>query len=237
MKEIKVLILVIFLCVGCSGKIKNGYNYDKAHLSPAMYKMLGMLAEYLSRYKFIAGGTKKGLIETFYPHEARTSARVFENLIEQYRKEERVDFEYYKEIGDQGHIFFYSEELSEVFNSFYVVWGREAILDRTIFFDADIGSKLAFIEGVYLRFGYKNANLIRMANAFNKIDIVGFVLKSLGCRNVYIYETWGTIPRGVELIFDPDDLLKKLLMIESVLSKGYFKDKEDFHFCKEVEGG
>jgi hypothetical protein len=232
--KIIILILIIGIYFGCSSKNEDGLTFNRKNLSPTMYKMLGMLSEYISRFNMNTGKPGKDLVETFYPKEKKM-AQIFEGLIEQYRKETKKDFKYYKKIGKQGHISFYSEELSKIINSFYVMMDRVATLDKMIFFDADTNSKLAFIEGVYLRYGHENTNLIRMVNALNKMDTIGFVLKTLDCKHVYIYHTMGLIPKTVEIIFEPGDSLKRYLKIEAIISKERYTGKEYFHFCKEIE--
>jgi hypothetical protein len=199
-----------------------------------MYKMLGMLAEYVSRFSVHRVTPRnENLVELFYPREKRL-AETFEELIKQYNKELKENFEYSQRTGKQGHIYFYSKKLTRIINSFHMMKGRYATLNPGIFSGADTGSKLAFIEGVYLRFGCDNSNQIRMFNALNKIETIGLVLKLLGCKNIYIYKTVMCMPMAVEIIFEPSEEVKKLLKIKTVKSKEHFEILEKFHFHTKI---
>jgi hypothetical protein len=199
-----------------------------------MYKMLGMLAEYVSRFNVHRVTSRnENLVIYFYPSEKKV-AGIFEVLIKQYKKEIKGNFEYSQRTGKQGHIYFYSKKLNKIVNSFHMMKGRFATLNPGIFSDADISSKLAFLEGVYLRFGCDNANIIRMYNALNKVETIGLVLKLLGCKNIYIYSTKGLIPRTFDLVFEPSELVQERLTIEILRSREHVENQEYFHFHQEI---
>jgi len=230
-----IIILLLFLCVhpACSGANEDGHNFNKKYLTPAMFKMLGMLNEYISRFNYETGKPWKDLVERFYPNEPGME-KIFEELIKQYQREVKKNFNYHRTVGKQGHVYFYSKYLSKVINSFYIMKGRYATLNSAIFSYADNELKLAFIEGVYLRYGYKNANLINMANALNKMETIGSVLRALNCNNVYIYITTETIPQCFEIIFEPGDRVKTYLKIENIRSKGHYENSKLYHYYKEI---
>jgi hypothetical protein len=55
-----------------------------------MYKLLGMLDEYISRFSYVTGEPYPNLVEFFYPSETDL-ADYFENLILEYRAESKIN--------------------------------------------------------------------------------------------------------------------------------------------------
>jgi hypothetical protein len=234
LKRLLTFIFVICLCFGFSCSKPGNQAFSKENLTPSMYKMLGMLAEYVSRFSVHKVTPRnENLVIYFYPVEKKV-AGIFEELIKQYKKELKANFEYSKRTGKQGHIYFYSQKINKIVNSFHMMKGRYATINPEIFSDADIESKLAFLEGVYLRFGCDNANLIRMYNALNKMETIGLVLKLLGCKNIYIYKTEMCMPNAIEIIFDPTEEVKKRLKIDMVKSKDHYETREKYRFYKVI---
>ncbi|MCP4214440.1 MAG: hypothetical protein GY765_07270 [bacterium] len=204
------------------------------YLSPTMFKMLGMLDEYISRFDYSTGRPKGTLVAGFYPAEDQL-AYTFESLILGFRKRQYPGYEYTRVLGKQCHITFYSRELSNIINSFYIlVDGRIATLDRSVFLHADRESKLSYLEGAYLRYGIENSNVMRMANALEKVKTIARVLKSLNCQQVRVYASEGSIPMIVAVVFQPGEIVRNRLNISMIKERDYFKEQEYYRFCEEM---
>lgn len=199
-----------------------------------MFKILGILDEYISRFNFYTGKPRRNMVERFYPKE-KALADLFEELIIQFQKEQKRNYNYYKKIGKQGHITFYSKDLSKIINSFFVIQGRIATLDKNLFKTANKNEKLSFVEGAYLRFGLDKKNIMRRANTFNKMKTIGFVLKELNCNNIYIFVVRGGIPTIVYLIFDPSEEIRKILEIKDIKSKEYLENLLNRHHFEKIK--
>jgi len=148
-----------------------------------MYKMLGMLEEYISRFSYVTGEPHPDFVEWFYTSETDLED-YFEELILQFRDESQFSFEYTRETGDQGQHYFYSTELSELINSFYIKPdGFLATLDRNVFCDASAEDMLSYVESAYMRYGSENKeNYIDMANVNDKMITLPFLNLCLKSR-------------------------------------------------------
>ena len=69
--------------------------YSDQYLTKSMYKILGMLGEYNSRFNFYTGKPRPEYVESFNADENEL-AEYFERWIRNYKKESRIDFEYTK---------------------------------------------------------------------------------------------------------------------------------------------
>lgn len=197
------------------------YDVEQAqYLTNAMYKMLGMLEEFCSRFHYLTGIPYPDLIERGLP--ATDLADYFEELILQFRDESQFSFEYTRETIDQSHANFYSTELSDLINSFYIRYdGFSATLDRNVFCDASAEDMLSYVESAYMRYGRDSygtktkENYIVMAAAPEKMITIGLVLQELGCDNIVVYTNFRA---GYILIFTPNELVANRLDIQRVLS-------------------
>jgi len=202
---------------------------QKQYLTNSMYKLLGMLQEYISRFSYITGEPYPDLVEFFFPYPSSEAALAdyFEEIILEYRAESQLQFEYTRETGSQGHVYFYSTELSSIINSFYIkADGSLATLDRNVFCEASEENLLSYAEGAYMRFGIENKNLIEMPNAPYKMVTIGCVLKELGCSNVAVYipgppppTAGGGGPGSYTLIFEPNELVINRLGIQEIVTR------------------
>jgi len=194
------------------------YDVEQAqYLTNTMYKMLGMLNEYISRFSYVTGEPYPDLVERGLP--ATELADYFEELILQFRDETQLSFEYTRETIDQRSVNFYSTDFSEIINSFYIKpYGFSATLDRNVFCDASEEDMLSYIESVYMRYGSEDKkNYIDMANAPDKMITIGLVLQELGCDNVSVYRKTEGTPTEYLVIFEPNELVANRLDIQRVL--------------------
>jgi hypothetical protein len=183
-----------------------------------------MLREYNGRGSSLAGTLPPGLVDSYFYSES-AAADDFSRIIAAYEKE--VDVQFNVERKEDATIAFRSVSLSGLINAFYVK--RDKRLSHTLspaFLEsASVEQKRRYIAGVYKRFGDKtpvHRSLIRMANAFEKSELVAKTLKTLGCAETVVYETT-TIPVTNLILFVPTDALKQLLRIESVPSEAEVK--------------
>lgn len=161
------------------------------YLTDSMYKLLGMLDEFMGRFSYVTGEPYPDRVELFYSSET-DSADYFEDSILKYQAESKKQFNYVRETVSPGRISFSSTDLSTIINSFYIKPdGFTATLDRNTFCRASEGNLLSYVESAYMRYGTKNKNLINMANARYKMATIGLVLKKLGCSNVSIFKSSG----------------------------------------------
>jgi hypothetical protein len=227
-------------CGSLSAK-KNKPTYKKEYLIPSMYTMLGMLSEYISRFCYYTGKPYKNQIEFYYPSE-KDLAEKFEKLLKQYQKEIKKKYRFKIKMYDSGRFYFYSRKISKIINSFYkVVPGGRLIndvdsytLNEEIFKHADQKSRMNFIEGVYLRYGNQGFNEIKMYNAGIKLETIGKVLKSLNCKEVNLYYSFG-IPAAYKILFDPTEDLKKLLKIEKYKTAEEIFTEEKYELIEEFD--
>jgi hypothetical protein len=147
----------------------------KAKLTPAMCEMLGMAAEYISRFDHWSGKPRPGHVESFYPHEIKLAA-AYEKLIAAYQKESGLRLTYRRKEGPHGHVHLGSDQLSTIINSFYVLKNKLATLDRKLILSSSKVCRLRYVTGAYARYGDKGRNVIRMANAGQKVETIGHVL-------------------------------------------------------------
>jgi hypothetical protein len=189
-------------------------------LTPALCEMLGLADEYISRFDH-TGQPRPRFVESFYPKEA-SLAEAYEKLITAHEKDSGVKFEVTRERGDQGHITLLSETLAEVINSFYVkVNDRVATLDPKVILGAPRECQVRYLQGAYERWADREQNAIAMANATSKVETLGLVLKSLGCKTVAVFTT-NTVPTGTLVFFEPTEEISKLLPIKTRLTQNEF---------------
>jgi hypothetical protein len=192
---------------------------QQRYLTDSMYKLLGMLDEYISRFSYITGEPYEDLVERFYPSETNL-ADYCEEIILEYQAEGQAQFEYTRETISQGHIYFSSTELSAIINSFYIKPdGFSATLDKNVFCEASEENLFSYVESAYMRYGTENENLIDMANAAYKLVTIGCVLKELGCSNIAVYITSGegAAPTAYTVIFEPNELVANRLGIQHIV--------------------
>jgi hypothetical protein len=111
---------------------------------------------------------------------------------------------------------FESKKLSKIINAYYEIKDGIATVNDTIFYKAPEVYKLAYVESAYKRFGDKNR--ISMSNAGSKIQMLGKLLKELGCTDVITYYV-PAVPTLFRVIFTPNALVKNQLKIAQVLTK------------------
>ncbi len=236
MKRIIIILLILAMICACSKlKKRDAYiehlDYDvpgKYRLTPEMFKLLGMLSEYISRLR-LHGIPRRDHVERFYPSEV-WMVPIFEGLIERYEEETGMVFYCTRKVGPGGHITILSWNLTEVINSFYTRLGRKVTLNREILKQASVESKLAYIEGVYLRFGEEPTNSISMINGIYKVKTVAFTLKALGCPEAFVYTTSGGVPNCEKVIFQPTEEIKKRLKLTEHVALDYYQQNKHFGF-------
>ncbi|MCK5796874.1 MAG: hypothetical protein KAI47_06820 [Deltaproteobacteria bacterium] len=190
-------------------------------LTPALCEMLGMADEYISRFDYMTGKPRGNLVEHFYPHEKALAVH-YGKLIAQYQKEGRTRAGAKRKADGSGHQDFYGKRLSRVINGFYhPISGTIVSLDRRKIMAASKTCRLRYIQGAYRRYHSKKQNVIKMANAGFKIETIGHVLKSLGCKEVTLLDT-ATIPAANLVFFLPSPKVAQTLPITKHLSKAAF---------------
>lgn len=192
----------------------------RRQLTPAMFEMLGLADEYISRFDYITGKPRPGLVESFYPHEIKLSQR-YERLIKAHIKQSGVKLKYTRKVHGQGHISFHSPGLAATINSFYRLEGKLATLDHRHLFKASRKNQLRYLKGAYARYGRDASNLFAMANATYKVTTIGRLLKKLGCTRVEVYTT-RTLPTGTDVFFVPGKRLARELGITRNLDHGKY---------------
>ena len=230
-----LIVLVLVALVSCeSNRFDNQILHRDTHLTESMYEILGMLSEYISRFDYGTGEPIPDLIEYFYPHETNHADRL-ESLLKSHADMTGLRQDWRKEIGRQGHIYFYSSQWSRIINSFYIKVDRTtATLDPTVFQQASQSEMLRFIQGVYVRYGNNDKrSAIRMANAPYKIETIASVLKKLGCSDIVIF-VLEYIPHSYQVHFNPSPIVIERLNIEQVALKPDMSDIKDWRVHKRI---
>ena len=193
-------------------------------------EILGMLDEYISRFDYYSGIPHDNLVEGFYPGE-KTLAEYFLSLIENYESETSNKFNIIREVGPQGHIYFYSKSLSSLINLLYDRDSNQiASLNKNVILKLPYDLKYAYLKGVYERFG--SGNEVSIANGINKLKTVALVMESLKIDNIKLYYSGPNyVPSDYILTFDISFKLKEYLIIKDTISKLiYYPNKRIIDF-------
>lgn len=206
MKKLVLFVVALLFVAARSASGREGHKAAQDHMLPeikAIYFILGCLDEYMGRAIIEKGADD---VERFYSSEVQAS-QVFEKYLKLLVAEESINTTIRKEISEGGHISFHSPELYERINSMYphsffnsptMVRPRNkpdgpyvslvhAFVSMNLFKGQDKTAKLSFLAGAYARYGHQigdNKFEFRTANAWHKINLIGELLKELGCSNV-----------------------------------------------------
>lgn len=187
-----------------------------------VFVILGYLDEYWGR-QLIDVGDK---IEHFYPEEV-AAANSFERLLNVLRDERRLTTNIERRIDSQGHITFYSQEITALVDSYYELYydgqtyglangkpQRFAFLSYQVFKtlssvrleSGDYDERFSYLLGAYQRYGTDTT--MRFANATPKAELVARLLREVSCE----YVAWKFWQKGApfinEIEFEPtDDLI------------------------------
>jgi hypothetical protein len=185
-----------------------------------LFFILGFLDEYNGRH--IVENDDR--VEIFYGDE-KDKAEIFKTYLAKLAEEIVIDPTINVEVNEGGHITFYSRELSALINSYYVCSFlksvyvvsdsqpkcMEAFIKKEIFGHANAEEKLSYITGAYARYG--KGNVFRLANSSHKLDIIGELLKELGCQRVELaHVNPGYVPAIYELVFEPSGEVNQWLV-------------------------
>lgn len=101
------------------------------------------------------------------------------------------------------------------------------MLDPAFFAGATQEDLLRFAKGCYERFGDgKKLPVVNMANAPEKLSILGTVLVRLGCTEVRIYNTGSHfVPTSFVLFFSPSPLVKERLGVRDGIRLDQLPDR------------
>jgi len=172
-----------------------------------LLEMLGMADEYISRFDYIGGKPRPGLVESFYPHEKKLADH-YQKLIAELERARRRRFKVQRRVGRFGHISFHSPVLARLINARYVKRGNLATLDPLWLMRQRSAHKWRYLLGAHRRYGKQNT--IRMANAGSKIETLGRLVKQLGASKAAAVAE-RTIPTGTWLFFDPSPKMIRAL--------------------------
>lgn len=205
MKKIKLLILILLLVLNL--KV---FASDSPKITSEFAEVLGLLDEYMSRFHYMTGKPIDSLVESFYPHE-KDLADNFIRLINTYEQDCQIHFGLEKSIGEQGHIYIYSDTLSKLINSLYEInQDNIATLDSNVILDEIEEFRFAYLKGVYNRFGGNNQ--IAIANGYYKLLTTQNVFRSLGITDIKLMRTTDDyISINHLLIFDCNNDIKQKL--------------------------
>lgn len=194
----------------------------KAKLTPAMCEMLGMADEYISRFHHITGKPRPGHVESFAGREAKLAA-AYEKLIAAYKKQSGARVTYKREVESDGQVNLVSDRLAKIINSFYVQADEVIVtLDRKLILGASKACRLRYLKGAYARYNDDGHNAIRMANAPEKIETIGHVLKQLGAKNVTLFLSEG-VPTSHVVFFEPAGAVARALRVKKRVSRAEYQ--------------
>jgi hypothetical protein len=180
--------------------------------------VLGTLDDYMGRR---LNPDEKNLLDSYYSYEGSLVTMLDSLLKIDYSSSDYKAERYFTSDGTPASSKIFSNIISEKFNSYYrfkpsgfftlehdtIYWGK---LKGGIFkTDAE---KLAFLAGVYVRFGMRNdtAYEISIANSTSKTLICTDLLKEFNCKPTYsIWKNY--IPVGHHVYFHPTEELKAYL--------------------------
>lgn len=211
----KHLIVFIFICTLFIGHISLAFSdprdkHDKNSI--VIFTILGFLNEYAGR-TIVEDGDD---VEHFFCDE-HDKALLFQKYLEDLKVERNINTIVQEKIVQKCLTDIYSRELTKTINSFYKYEFKSengdkkkttnALIDRDIFLESDRESKLAYLKGAYLRYGYGDS--LTLFNAKHKVDLIIDLLKEVGCTNVSL-NSENTIPVTYKIGFHPTDEIKKL---------------------------
>jgi hypothetical protein len=176
------------------------------------FAILGFLDEYLGRQ--IVEGDE--IVEHFYPDEV-AAAEAFQNLLHLLQQERGLTTPIERVVGNQGHIYFVSRELTSLVNSYYTAnleidhtstrlnKGPFLFVSNQLPYKAfkpvsgawlkpeEYNPRFSFLLGAYQRYGSENA--YTFSNSTGKADLVHTLLCEIGCD----YVGWKSWLKGVPI--------------------------------------
>jgi hypothetical protein len=210
--------LTLLSAVLIPGAAAAGHN----KLTPAMCEMLGMAGEYISRFNYITGKPRPGHVESFDGGEAKLAA-AYEKLIAAYNKESGARVTHTRVVGSAGQVNLVSDGLAKIINSFYVRHDKVIVtLDRKLILGASKACRLRYLKGAYARYNDDGYNAIRIANAPQKVETIGHVLKQLGARNVALF-SFEAVPSSFMVFFEPAGAVAKALRVKKRVSRAEYQ--------------
>ena len=199
-----------------------------------VFFVLGMLDEYSGRY-LVEGDDR---VETFYCNETGP-ARLFRRHISKLTADQRFDPTIAEETIQNCVVVFRSTPIASHLNSCYRYTmtgqslaqahdgtyrrtasaslaaselfgpGRSGINGRGLSDKTARRRALAYVAGAWARYG-RGAEFV-FANARDKVTLVADLLTNLGCHDVRIESSSGTIPQANRIRFEPTEEVKEWL--------------------------
>lgn len=225
---LKIFLLILFTLI-------TGKSFaQKLNKAEREYYILGTLGDYMGRQ---VDPRDKYLLDRFYAYEGPLVANLDSILKIDYPVLDYKVEKYADTAGNPLSFKILSEVLSDKFNQYYefkpsgastsnndpLLNGKPimmGILKQDIFIDSN--SRLAFLAGVYVRYGFPNdtAYEIAIANGPYKVAVCYNILKDMKCRPSYLILK-DNIPVGHILYFHPTayvkDYLKKFMPLRKKL--------------------
>jgi hypothetical protein len=173
-------------------------------------EILGMLGEYIGRPVDPIMSRNSELVEDFYSTiKDNNSAKHFGDLIRSYEKEINTTFH----LRIQSYNGFYSRSLRSLINCLYVEKSKDFnayTLNRDYILNLPQDLKLAYLKGVYYRFG--SGNEISIANGYYKLVTVAYVMESIGIQEIKLYSSGPNyVPTVLILTFKDSEVLNDFL--------------------------
>jgi hypothetical protein len=189
-----------------------------------------MLDEYMGRV------TTGNNVERFYPSEAKV-ATVFENLIGELARDEKLTPDLKRQTGPQGHIYFDSPTIAAAIKSHYATSSGEDVryLRSEALRDSTHDQLVRFVRGCYTRYGdTRSRPILHGANLAQKFRLLAEVLRRVGCTDVTLYDdhTSKRIPTAYTLTFRPTQELIKVLGVSAEVTAADTKKLVEDHRTK-----
>jgi len=167
-------------------------TYD---LDPVFF-MLGSTDEYMGRAIF----NNSDCLESFYSNEV-AAAKLYALYLEKALSNRSITNGYSVTVLDNGNIFFYSQEMTEIINSYYdenPVIGTGQLKSRI--YDKNDNLILAYLAGAYSRHGESNA--FHFTNSGAKVDRILKEIQPPNCEMVILTYKRG-LPASSTITFQP----------------------------------
>jgi hypothetical protein len=167
-----------------------------------MYKILGFISEYISRFNYWNGEPHEKLVEQFYPHE-NDIALQFEAALRAYYAGRNRSYTVKKEVGPQGHIGFTDDCLSKQINFHYAPIEDTNLysIDRNYILPSDNNSILQYLVSVYTRNGRTGERSMAFVNSEYKAETIAMAMERIGVKTVHLYHHRDLTPSSTILHF------------------------------------
>lgn len=194
----KIIISIIFLMTSLVSSASDIRGKSE------MFRVLGFVSEYMSRFDHWTGEPYKDLVAQFYPSQ-RAMADEFEVCLKAYFAAHERPYSVTRATGEQGHTRFLDKWMSAQINQHYtrISDTNSYTVDREYILSGDKECLLAYLSSVYRRYGKEGAASVYLANASEQAETIAHAFLLIGSAKATIWNTVEFVPTSYRVDFEP----------------------------------